>query len=322
MVCLAAGLVMPYISCNSCHESLSRYLIVGFFTSLIWITMWLGNDYISCELDNRFDWTKEPIRRLVAGLLSVAGYTVLMTLLLIWFFRSAFDLQFGSAAVTVYSTTTITFIITFFMTSRSFLTNWRQTAIDAERLQRETITARYENLKSQVNPHFLFNSLNTLTNLVYEDADKSARFIKQLSEVYRYVLDTREVEAVSLEEELKFLTSYIYLQQIRFGKKLAIDLQLNGSSCMVAPLSLQMLVENAIKHNITSEENPLQVSLYEDEEYLIIENDLQRKHMLDNTPGLGLDNIKKRYEYLTDKAVIIEEGADKFKVKLPKLKVR
>ncbi len=207
------------------------------------------------------------------------------------------------------------------MTSRSFLFNWKQADLNAEKLLRENLSARYENLKSQVNPHFLFNNLNALTNLVYEDQDKAAKFIKQLSDVYRYVLDTRDREVVPLEDELRFLQSYIFLQQIRFGDKLKIDVQLNGTKSLVAPLSLQMLIENAIKHNVISEENPLSVNVYADEQYLTVENNLQKKMVIkEDSPKMGLENIKKRYEYLSDKKVIVEESASKFAVHLPFIK--
>jgi LytS/YehU family sensor histidine kinase len=183
---------------------------------------------------------------------------------------------------------------------------------------KENFVARFENLKSQVNPHFLFNSFNALTNLVYEDQDKAAKFIKKLSDVYRYVLDTRDREVVSLEEEMDFLKSYVFLQQIRFGEKLKIDIQLNGIKSMVAPLALQMLIENAIKHNVVSEESPLTVKVYADDQYLAVENDLQKKVILsEDKSGVGLDNIRKRYEFLTGREIVIQETPEKFIVRLP-----
>jgi LytS/YehU family sensor histidine kinase len=177
-------------------------------------------------------------------------------------------------------------------------------------------------LKNQVNPHFLFNSFNALSNLVYEDPDKAVKFIKQLSEVYRYVLDTRDREVVSLEEELRFLQSYIYLQKIRFAEKLTIDIQLENVNSQIAPLALQILVENAIKHNIVSEDDPLQVKIYPDNGFIAVENNLQKKSMgVEPSAGVGLENICRRYEFLSDKKVEILEDTDRFLVKLPILLV-
>jgi LytS/YehU family sensor histidine kinase len=224
---------------------------------------------------------------------------------------------FNKSGMASLSSLLITLVISLFMHGRAFLLHWRSTAIDAERLKKESIAARYESLKNQVNPHFLFNSFNALSNLVYEDQDKAVKFIKKLSEVYRYVLDTREKELVPLEEEKSFLDSYLFLQQIRFGNKLRMEVNLNGTRSMVAPLVLQMLVENAIKHNIVSEESPLTIKLYTESDYIVVENNLQKKMVLEEeSAGIGLENICSRYAFLSDRKVeIIREN--KFMVKLP-----
>jgi LytS/YehU family sensor histidine kinase len=160
--------------------------------------------------------------------------------------------------------------------------------------------------------------LNALTNLVYQDQDKAAKFIKQLSEVYRYVLDSRDKEVVSIQEELKFLESYLFLQHIRFGDKLNVQIDIPRKDGRVAPLALQMLFENAIKHNVISEEDPLTIHIYRQDENLVVENTLKRKQILaEDSSGLGLENIKRRYEFLSDKKVVVEETASKFKVTVP-----
>jgi LytS/YehU family sensor histidine kinase len=152
---------------------------------------------------------------------------------------------------------------------------------------------------------------------VYEDQDKAAKFIKQLSEVYRYLLETRDREVVTLEEEKKFLNSYLFLQQIRFGDKLKFTISLTREQSMIPPLVLQMLVENAIKHNVISEENPLSIHIFVEGDFIVVENNVQRKSgQIEDSTGVGLDNIYKRYEFLTDKKVIVVEG-EKFIVKLP-----
>lgn len=321
VICVVGGSLLPLVSCPPCLTSPIVYVRVAFITVSLWLLMWFGNEFLSHYLDQKLSWTIRPVLRFVTGIFAMVVYTVLATLALVKTAEWIFDTTFGSVSNMVYMTVLVTFIITLFMTSRSFLFNWKQAAINAEKLQRENLSAKYENLKSQVNPHFLFNSLNALTNLVYEDQDKAVKFIKQLSDVYRYVLDTRDREAVPLEEELKFLQAYVFLQQIRFGDKLKIDVQLNGTKSLVAPLSLQMLIENAIKHNVISEDNPLFVKVYADEHYLTVENNLQKKMVIkEESPKMGLENIKKRYEYLSDKKVIVEESASKFVVHLPFIK--
>lgn len=316
---IVAGFVMGWFIWRGCCEKVSVYFWIGAFTSSLWIALWLGNAYVSQSLDYFFSWQKDPLKRLVAGLIGMVVYTVLAVNGLIYFFYFAFGFNVGNQLYgTYYSTIIITLIITMFMTGRSFLLNWRESAVDAERLKKESVAAQYESLKNQVNPHFLFNSLNALTNLVYQDQDKAARFIKQLSEVYRYVLDTRDKELVSLSEEVKFLDSYLYLQQIRFGEKLNLKVSLENAEGQVAPLALQMLIENAIKHNVIAEDQPLYIQVRMEGGYIVLENNLQKKNMLsESSSGIGLENIQKRYAFLSNQKVVVESTNETFRVKLP-----
>ncbi|MEQ9413384.1 MAG: histidine kinase, partial [Cyclobacteriaceae bacterium] len=237
---------------------------------------------------------------------------------LVWVFKTAFGLNVGDTRTFQYSTLIVTFIISLFMHGRGFLQSWKLAEIEAEKAKQESIKANYESLKNQVNPHFLFNSLNALTSLVYEDQDKAAKFIKQLSEVYRYVLDSRNKEVVTLDEELSFMNSYLFLQQIRFGDKLKIENELKSMKGNVPPLALQMLVENAIKHNEVSQEQPLIIKLHSDGSNLFVSNNLQLKSkQINESVGVGLDNITKRYEFLSDRPVVIEKDEKNFVVKLP-----
>jgi len=267
-------------------------------------------------------WTESPGKRLLYGLLSTFGYTIGSVYILTAIFKWLTDFNVEFARDMLYTTIPITIVISAFMHSKIFLENWRKAALDAETLKKESAVARYESLKSQVNPHFLFNSLNALTNLVYEDQDKAAKFIKQLSEVYRYVLDTREKETVSITEELRFVKSYLFLQEIRFGDNLKVKLDLDNASGNVAPLALQLLLENAIKHNVVSQENPLFVEMKIKDGFIWIENKLQLKSVLgESSPGMGLNNIRNRYAFLSNKEVIVAEREGKFAVGLPIIEV-
>ncbi|MBI3482268.1 MAG: histidine kinase, partial [Bacteroidetes bacterium] len=249
------GFAMTYFVCPSCPNSFRNYWLVGIFTSLVWIALWIGNAHVADLVSKFFSWTEQPVKRFFWGLVSTLAYTLsavyLLTITFNWV--TNFDVSFERDML--YSTVVFTFVISAFMHGKEFLQNWRKAALDAETSKKESAIARYESLKNQINPHFLFNSLNALTNLVYEDQDKAAKFIKQLSEVYRYVLDTREKELVTMEEELRFVQSYLYLQQIRFGGNLKVNLRLEQVEGKIAPLALQLLLENAIKHNVISEED-------------------------------------------------------------------
>lgn len=314
---ILASIVQTYFSCRGCTTA-REYFLIAFFTLIMWILLWRGNSLVSDVVDSKVSWYKYPTKRLVVGLISTIVYTIIAVLAAMIAFESLFNISFGSSFEwTVYFSVIITIIISLILHSREFLLKGRQATLDKEIHQKESIRAKYEALKSQVSPHFLFNSLNALTNLVYEDQDKAVMFIKQLSEVYRYVLDTRDKEVVSLAEEERFLKSYLFLQQIRFGDKLVLEVDLDGVRSLVAPLVLQMLVENAIKHNVISEEHPLRIRIFEQDGFLAVENDLQKKTALvEDSPGLGLNNIALRYEFLSDKKVeVIKNG--KFIVRLP-----
>jgi sensor histidine kinase YesM len=305
------------VTCRSCVQSVKDFWIVGSFTGILWVLLWKGNSYLTDYVSSKISWLKAPMKRFIVGIISTVVYTYAAISLMVLVYEALSGYNFSRSGVTSMMSIVITLIISLFMHCRSFLYHWRKTAIDAEKLQKESIAAKYESLKSQVNPHFLFNSFNALSNLVYEDQDKAVKFIKQLSNVYRYVLDTRDKELVTLEEEVSFLNAYMYLQQIRFGDKLKMDMQLNGASSMVAPLVLQMLFENAIKHNIVSEENPLTIRVFSDLDYIVVQNNIQLKTVLqEESNGIGLENICKRYEFLTDQKVVIESD-EMFTVKLP-----
>jgi hypothetical protein len=321
VVLVLISIITTYFGCRSCRTSWEWFAKFAGFTASLWISLWMGNAYTSDWVSRFVSWTAEPVKRFWVGMLVMVVYTSGMVYLLIFIFRSAFVFDVGDSAGMIYGSLIVTFIITSFMHGRGFLTNWKQAALDAEAAKRESIKAQYEALKNQVNPHFLFNSLNVLTGLVYQDADKAARFIKKLSEVYRYVLDTRNQELISLRDELTFVESYVYLQQIRFGENLIVKMP-HASEGEVVPLSVQMLLENAIKHNEVSTEHPLIITVTVTQGYLTVTNNIQLKTIpTEDGSGLGLANIQKRYEFLTDKPVLITNSSNHFEVKIPILNI-
>ena len=296
--------------------------MTSFFSTLMWMIMWIGNDRLTHAISLRISWVDHPVKRLLVGVISTVVFTVLVAIGLLKSWEYSWGIKFNGYSEFITISLIITFLISLFLHGREFLLQWKRSAVEAEKYQKESITAQYNSLKNQVNPHFLFNSLNALTNLVYEDQDKAAKFIKQLSEVYRYVLDTQSKEVVLLKEELEFLDSYIFLQKIRFGDSLKIEIDLTDTKSMVAPLALQLLIENAIKHNIVSSDDPLTIKLTEQGKFIVVENDLQRKITLgEPSPGIGLENIKSRYKFLSPTPVEVSETNGKFIVKLPIIEV-
>ena len=299
------------------------------YSLLIGGFLWKGNEMVSHYVHKRIDMDKYPAKSLKWSLIAMFVYTTvaIITINYFWYvvlFGNNISYLFsGSGFLTCIVQFGVTIIIASVLYSISFFKSWREAAVNEERLKKESLALQYKALKNQVNPHFLFNSLNTLSTLVYKNQDLAAKFIKQLSEVYRYVLEQKDNEVVRVETEIEFVEKYLYLQQIRHGKNLNYKIDLNNcSDKFVIPISLQMLVENCIKHNIVSEENPLEIKIYNDNDYIIVQNNLQKKSITADSGGIGLENIKSRYEHLTDKPFIIEEDTLHFIVKIPLFKYK
>lgn len=193
-----------------------------------------------------------------------------------------------------------------------------------QQLKIETVQAQYQVLENQIAPHFLFNNLSVLTSLVYKDADLSAQFIQHLSKLYRYLLDKNKERLVPLKTELDFLEDYIFLMKIRFTEGLVFDMQVSQETAKeyyIPPNTLQFLVENAIKHNQVRKTKPLYIRFFETEEYIICENNIQKRVQDYPSTKVGLENIYKRYMLLANKHVVVEKTGKLFTVKLPKLKI-
>jgi two-component system LytT family sensor kinase len=185
----------------------------------------------------------------------------------------------------------------------------------------KTETAKFESLKNQLDPHFLFNSLNVLTSLIGENPNLAEKFTTKLSKVYRYVLEQRNKDLVPIEEELKFAKTYMELLGMRFedAVKFNIPDSLSNNALKIVPLSLQLLLENAVKHNVVSSSKPLTINIYEEANYLIIENNINPKEAIGKSTKVGLQNITDRYGLITQKGVKVENNNKTFKVSLPLL---
>ncbi len=182
-------------------------------------------------------------------------------------------------------------------------------------------SAKFDALKNQLDPHFLFNSLNVLASLIDENPEQAQHFTTALSKIYRYVLEQKNKVLVSVKEELTFANTYMKLLKMRFENSIYFEIpeKLSNEEAKVVPLSLQLLLENTIKHNIVSEAKPLKIRIYEANGYLVVENNLQKKEVLSSRKGVGLQNIVNRYHEVTERQVLIEQTKDIFRVKLPVL---
>ncbi len=268
-------------------------------------------------------WDKNPYKRFLIQWLLSFGIGLFFALVIRWiavliFIKFTYVNLFDEIVIVVFvlliTTTTTVVDLSMFL-----LEKWRFSLAELERFKKENAEFRFEFLRAQVNPHFLFNSLNTLSSLVYESKDKAASFIRELSDVYRYILENRDIELITLEKELEMLQSYVNLIHLRFEQNLfvTVDVGKNAGGFLIAPLTLQMLVENAIKHNVISKKKPLNIRIFTDDNYIFVNNNLQKKELKEYSSKLGLKNIKNRYGYLTDRKLEVIEEANEFSVKVP-----
>jgi two-component system LytT family sensor kinase len=203
-----------------------------------------------------------------------------------------------------------------------YMNRTKKAQLEAERFKKVSIEAQFEALRNQINPHFLFNSFNVLSTLVYKDPDTSAKFIAQLSHVYRYLLYSQEKKVVALPDEMEFTNAYLFLLKIRFGENLIIQIgELGNMEYYIAPATLQMLIENAIKHNVVSRKAPLTINISRDADMLVVSNNLQLKEVKEPSTQVGLKNILNRYLFLTDRKVTIREENNQFTVRIPLLEL-
>ena len=191
--------------------------------------------------------------------------------------------------------------------------------ITIESTKAETATAKFESLKNQLDPHFLFNSLNVLTGLIEENPENAIDFTTSLSKIYRYVLEQKDKEVVPIQEELIFAKTYINLLKLRFENSIdfELDQSLINDGEFIVPLSLQILLENTINHNIVSEQKPLKIKIYKQDNNLIVENTLQPKDSIKDSTGVGLNNIINRYQLISNREVVIAKENNLFQVKIP-----
>lgn len=321
---IAIGILLSFF-----HNGSKLFSSFSFFiktTSLPWsygFAFMFGNKSIDSYI-KKLNWTKNLKKANIISLLMFIIYGIIVCITVPYIFdQFVYRMTDRDLVIDVFVKTVIgisldmTFISIFYST---YLTKYWKKSIEAnEELKRENLLAKYEALKNQVNPHFLFNSLNTLSGLVEQKPELATDFIKKLSDIYRYVLEQNEKELVSINDELKFVEDYIFLSQMRFGKGLIFkSCLIKNQNFQVAPLGIQMVVENAIKHNIISDDMPLKIEMESENGFIVVKNNLQKKKtIISGKEPLGLENLKKRYVYLSGVAVEVIESNGKFIVKLP-----
>jgi hypothetical protein len=312
-----------------------RFQHPPYFTGRVFITtfictaaIWIGNRYIMTWARTKYPQFSDVRKRLLIQSAVMLGYTLIATNLLGYLLRDFCGLQTGyhpgmtyydfvinSNNAAIFSTLTVVAIYE----SIYFMNELRESITEKEMLKRESLQAQLNALKTQVNPHFLFNNLNTLTSVIPDNPAQAIDFVQQLSKVYRHILEVKDERTIPLKEELDVLRAYAFLLKTRFCNSLDINIDVAEEKMQkkIVPLSLQLLMENAIKHNIVSSEKPLTIDVYAVNGTLVVSNTLQKKNQVFESTGIGLDNIRNRYKLLGDKVVGVTESSTSFTVSIP-----
>lgn len=302
------------------------YLLVNFgYTMLYSLSLYFANATIFIYLDKVFKTDRFIPKRIVIGFIA----SFLVSILVIFLLRIFEDVLVEGSSFSAFlnneemSNYLVAIIVTFFVTlafhAFYFYKAYTENKVKEQKVIAGTASAQFESLKNQIDPHFLFNSLNVLSSLIEENPDNAQKFTTSLSKIYRYVLEQKDKELVSVEEELAFAKTYMNLLKMRFENSITFDLPSDyiNPEAKVVPLSLQLLLENTIKHNVVSEQRPLHIKIYIENNYLIVANNLQKKEILQERKGVGLQNIVNRYGLISERKVLVEETQTEFKVKIP-----
>jgi two-component system, LytTR family, sensor kinase len=300
------------------------YLSVLIMTTVIW----MGNRYIMIWARSRYPQFELVKKRLLIQSLVMLVYTLITNNVLGYILdvcglkeghgfpgSDLYTETFHSNVAAIFCSLTVVAIYE----SIYFMNELRQSVEEKEMLKRESLKAQLSALKTQVNPHFLFNNLNTLSSIIPEDPKKAVDFVQQLSRVYRHILEVQDEQSIPLKDELDVMKAYAFLLQTRFGDNLDITINVPEEKLKkrIVPLSLQILMENAIKHNIVSADKPLKIEVFAENGRLVVTNNLQKKNQVNESTGIGLDNIRNRCRLLGSGKVEVTENGSNFTVSIP-----
>ena len=310
------------------EKTFERYSITFLISGMYTFFIGLGNGFLNDYLDSKFSWTDETRKRTIAAIVG----TLVMNIALVYFCNYLNFIVIQGKNTEKFFNGEMNFINWFFINfaimisaighARGFMAAWKNSTkkeVVEQKLIAKSANAQFESLKNQLDPHFLFNSLNVLDSLIEENPVQAQRFTNSMSKIYRYVLEQKDKELVSVEEEIDFAKTYCELLKTRFEDAVTFDFNISeeDKKGFVVPLSLQLLLENSIKHNFATSSKPLNIKIFTEKGNLIIENNLQTRELPNTSTGVGLANIVSRYNLLTERNVFVEKSETFFRVKLP-----
>ena len=291
---------------------------VGFI--VLAVAIWGGNRWLLFKQREHFDWFQRPLRKLLMLVVANVLYTAPITVLglLAWYFVAGLPVDRNALQIVTLTNVICVLFVTHGYETLFLIRERESDLIRVERLERLRAQAELGALKAQVDPHFLFNSLNTLGHLIHTEPARGREFCDALAEVYRYVLDSRQRDLVPLAEELAFLSRYHRLLELRFGAAMPLVLELDAiDGWLIAPMALQTLLENAVKHNQASASEPLPVHLVLADGSVTVSNDVRPRRTALPSAGVGLDNLDERCRLLTGRALEVSKAEGRFEVRVP-----
>jgi len=308
---------------SSSNEFLEDFLFYQLYAFVLGYSNMFFFDYMEKK-----DWkANDTIKRIALGMIgsvviTLVGLFILRVVTSVFYYGVTFKDFIANEGIRNYQFglwVTLTIVVIFHVAY--FYNRYQKNKIKEQKVIAGTASAKFDALKNQLDPHFLFNSLNVLTSLIEENPDSAQKFTTSLSKVYRYVLEQKNKDLVTVDEELDFARTYMSLLKMRFEDSIVFEIpeKANDPESKVVPLSLQLLLENAVKHNMVTTSKPLHIKIYEHNGNLVVENNLQTKQIVKKSSGVGLENIKQRYQLLTTRTVNINQQADSFAVAIPML---
>lgn len=309
-------------------ENLALTVLTCFMYSFV---LGMGNGFINDFLNKKFPWSEATTKRAIISIVSI----LIANTIMVYFCNYMNFVVFQKGATTAeyfsgrynyinWLTINVTLLISAFLHAKGFMEELKKTSrkeVVEQKLIAKSANAQFESLKNQLDPHFLFNSLNVLSSLIDENPKQAQKFTASMSKIYRYVLEQKDKELVTVKDELEFAKTYCDLLKTRFEDSVdfVFDVKIEDYRRFVVPLALQLLLENCIKHNFATSSKPLIIKIFSENDTLCIENNLQVREQIKESSGIGLSNIVQRYSLLTKRNVFIEKSEDYFKVKLPVL---
>jgi hypothetical protein len=297
----------------------------GFYSMIYTLCLHLSNTLLFIKLDSVFKKERFTKKRIIVGFIA-SFFLSLLVIFLLRIFEEVI-MENGSLEYFIKNespknyifSSLITFVVLLIIHFIYLYRYYQESRLKEQKIIAGTANAKFESLKNQIDPHFLFNSLNVLSSLIEENPENAQQFTTSLSKIYRYVLEQKDKELVTVSEELAFAKTYMKLLKMRFENSITFELptDFENTDAKVVPLSLQLLLENTIKHNVVSENKPLHIKIYIKDNFLVVENNLQKKEVLQDRKGVGLQNIVSRYAILSERKVLIDENKETFAVYLP-----